>query len=201
MVLIEWLRPKGKKPTGTVVIGLVLGLAGIALLVGPSTLAGTARVNPTGATVLMVGSFCWAAGSIYARYGRVPDVPLMATGMQMLVGGACLLGAAAITGEFGELDLAAVSTRSLLAMLYLLVFGSIIGYTAYVWLLRVSTPARVSTYAYVNPIVAVALGSIFAKEPLTGRMLIAAAVIVAGVALITASPEAHDLPRRATRGR
>jgi drug/metabolite transporter (DMT)-like permease len=199
MVLIDWMRAKGRKPTRSVVMGLVLGLAGIALLVGPSTLAGAARVDPTGAAVLMVGSFCWATGSIYSRYGSVPEVPLMATGMQMCVGGGCLLAAAAITGEFAEFEFEAVSAGSLFALLYLLVFGSIIGYTAYVWLLRVSTPARVSTYAYVNPIVAVALGSVFGKEPLTGRMLIAAAVIVAGVALITASPEAHDPPRPPTR--
>lgn len=188
MVLIDWARPGGTRPTRQVVVGLVFGLAGIALLVGPATLIGGERVHTMGALVLMFGSFCWAAGSIYSRHTRLPSRPLEATGMQMLAGGGLLLLTGVVAGELPRVDLAAVSTRSLLSLVYLIVFGSIVGYSAYVWLLRVSTPARVSTYAYVNPIVAVFLGWALASEPLTSRMLIAAAVIVTGVALITTSP-------------
>ena len=126
--------------------------------------------------------------------------------MQMLAGGVLLLIAALAAGEPARLDVAAISSRSVLATLYLIVFGSFVGYSAYVWLLRVSTPARVSTYAYVNPLVAVLLGWGLAGEPLTRRMLIAAAVIVAGVALITvsggkrASTDGSPARRRSTGG-
>jgi len=187
MVLIDWLRPGGTRPTTAVVVGVLLGLAGLALFVGPDALLGGGRTHPVGAAVLVFGSLAWAAGSIYSRHAAMPPRPLLGTGMQMLAGGAALLIASIIAGEGANFEIAAVSTRSLLALAYLIVFGAIIGFSAYLWLLRVSTPARVSTYAYVNPIVAVLLGWALAGEALTMRMGIAAAIIIAGVALITAS--------------
>lgn len=183
MVLLEWLQG-GERPTGRVVAGLVLGLVGLGLLVGPEALMGGERIDAIGAVVLVVGGLGWAAGSLYSRGRRFP-APRMSTAAQMLAGGAGLLVLGTLTGEWTRVDAAAVSPRSALAVLYLVVFGSLIAYSAYVWLLRVSTPAKVSTYAYVNPIVAVVLGWAFAGEAITARMLIAAAVIVAGVALIT----------------
>jgi drug/metabolite transporter (DMT)-like permease len=133
----------------------------------------------------MFGSLTWSIGSIYSK--RAPTAPgaLLSTGMQMLCGGALLLVASFIVGEPAEFDIARVSLRSVLALLYLMIFGALIGYSAYVWLLRVARPARVATYAYVNPLVAVLLGWLVAGESLTVRMGMAAVVIVAGVAMIT----------------
>lgn len=184
MVLLDWLRPGGRRPRAAVFAGLVLGLVGIVLLVGPSSMSGAA-VDTLGAVVLVVGSLSWAAGSLVSRYGAHPRSPLMATGMQMLGGGAGLVLAGAAMGEFPAFAVGAVSTRSLVAFLYLVSFGSLVGFTAYVFLLRATTPARAATYAYVNPVVAVILGWALAGEPITPRTVAAAAVILAAVAIIT----------------
>jgi drug/metabolite transporter (DMT)-like permease len=190
MVALEWGRAGGTRPSGRVIAGLLLGLAGLVSLVGPDSLMGGGRADLLGAAALVFASFSWAYGSIWSRQAPMPRSPLLSTAMQMLAASAALLGVSVVLGEPWQLDLAAVSVRSWLGLLYLVVFGSIVAFSAYVWLLRVSTPARVSTYAYVNPVVAVLLGWAFAQEPLTARMLIAAAVIVSGVALITLAPKA-----------
>jgi drug/metabolite transporter (DMT)-like permease len=187
MVLIDWLRPGGARPTVQIGIGLLLGLAGIALLVGPESLMGGDRINLLGAGIVLVGSMSWAAGSILSRHVSVPSRPLLATGIQMLCGGGLLIVAGLAMGEASRLELAAVSTKSIVALLYLILIGALVGYSAYIWLLRASTPARVSTYAYVNPVVAVLLGWLLAGEELSLRVAAAAAVIVGGVALITLS--------------
>ena len=185
MVLIDWLRPGGLRPTRLVVAGLLLGLLGLVWLVGPDTLMGGGRADIVGATVVVLGSFSWALGSIYSRHAATPASPFLATAMQMLAGGAALLVLSILLGEPWAFDAGSVSLRSALGLLYLVVFGSIVAFSAYIWLLRVSTPTRVSTYAYVNPVIAVLLGWALAGEALTARMAIAAAVIVSGVALIT----------------
>jgi drug/metabolite transporter (DMT)-like permease len=188
MVLLDWARPGGVRPAGQVVLGLVLGLAGLVWLIGPDSLLGGGRADLLGASAVLLASFFWAAGSIYSRHASMPQSPFLSTAMQMLAASGALLLVGLTFGEASLLERAAVSRSSLLALGYLIVFGSIVGFTAYVWLLRVSTPARVSTYAYVNPVVAVFLGWALADEALTMRMLIAAAVIVSGVALITLAP-------------
>jgi drug/metabolite transporter (DMT)-like permease len=188
MVLLDWLRPGGLKPSGRVVLGLILGLTGLAWLVGPDSLMGGGRADVLGVVAVVFASFSWAAGSIYSRQAEMPSSPFLSTGMQMLCGGAALLVVSVALGEPWHFEPAGLSLRSFVGFLYLVVFGSIVAFSAYIWLLRVSTPARVSTYAYVNPVVAVLLGWAFADEALTLRMLIAAAVIVSGVALITLSP-------------
>jgi drug/metabolite transporter (DMT)-like permease len=185
MVLLAWLWQGSARPGARTVTGLLLGFGGIALLVGPSALSGAGTIDPIGALVLLCGSVAWATGSIYSRRAPSPPGALLFTGMQMLAGGVLLLIAGTLTGEWSRLDIAAVSTKSLLAVAYLIVFGDIIGYSAYVWLLRVASPARVATYAYVNPVVAVLLGWAIAGEVFTLRMAVAAAVIITGVALIT----------------
>jgi drug/metabolite transporter (DMT)-like permease len=189
MALIEWLRPGGSRPAGLVVAGLLLGLLGLFWLVGPDALLGGGRVDFIGAVVVVIGSFSWAAGSIYSRHVPTAASPFLSTAMQMLTGGAVLLLVSVVLGEPWTFDLESVSLRSALGLLYLIAFGSIVAFSAYIWLLRVSTPARVSTYAYVNPVVAVFLGWALADEALTPRMLVAAAVIVSGVALITLAPK------------
>jgi drug/metabolite transporter (DMT)-like permease len=202
MALIEWLRPGGEKPTLGVSIGLVVGLIGLIVLIGPSALHPSAAsaaesqrgngVALTGALILIMSSFTWAAGSIYSRHAPLPKSPLLATGMEMLLGGAMLLVAALLHGELKNFDLADVSTKSLIGFAYLTTVGSLVGFTAYIWLLGHQPPARVSTYAYVNPVVAVFLGWAFAGEPLSLRTAIAAAIIIGAVALITTARSGYQ---------
>lgn len=182
MVTLEALRPGGTRPSLRAIIGLLIGVAGIAILIGPQELDGHV-VDPVGAGVICLAAFCWALGSIYSR--SAPQVPstIQNVGMQMLLGGAILLVTGITLGE--RLDPAAVSPRSLSAFVYLAVVGGIVSYSAYVWLLKVSTPAKVSTYAYVNPVVAVLLGWWLAGETLGPRVLLAAAAVVTAVVLIT----------------
>ena len=181
MVLFEWLRKDGTRPTLGVVAGLVLGFAGLVMLVRPGSGGG---FDAVAIGVLLLACVSWAWGSLRSRHVPLPESPLLATGMEMLAGGALLMAAGLLTGEAGRLDLAGASLKSGLALGYLVVFGAL-GFTAYIWLLRVTSPALVSTYAYVNPVVAVFLGWALAGEPLTGKTLGAAAVILTGVALIT----------------
>ncbi len=184
MVILEAMRPGGTRPTGRMGVGLALGLAGIFLLVGPVNLAGGEGVDPVGAGVLLVAALSWAGGSLYSRQAQLPAAPLLGTAMEMLAGGALLLLVGGLSGEWARLDLAAVSPRSLLALGYLVLFGSLLGFTAYLWLLRNTTPARASTYAYINPMIAVLLGWAVLDELLTWQTLLGAAVVVSAVVLI-----------------
>jgi drug/metabolite transporter (DMT)-like permease len=181
MVLLDWLGPGGRAPRKMIWAGIIVGLAGVAILFGAPD---DGEMYTAGWVVLILASISWAVGSLYSRSARLP-APLLATGMQMLAGGALLLVAGVLTGELGGLDPSTFSTRSVLSLLYLIVFGALVGYSAYVWLLRVTTPAVASTYAYVNPVVAVFLGWVLAGEALTPRIMLASAVIVGSVALIT----------------
>ena len=182
MVLLDWARPGGVRPRAAVWAGLLLGLAGIAVLVGPHAIGGE-PVDPLGALAVGAASFCWALGSIYQRSAPKAASTLLNVGGQMLAGGAILLVVGWVLGE--HVDAAAVSARSLWALAYLILVGALVGYSAYVWLLKVSTPAKASTYAYVNPVVAVLLGWALAGEALSPRVLGAAALVVTAVVLIT----------------
>jgi len=188
MVLADWLRPGGSKPLPRVVASLLLGFGGLVLLVGPAHLGGSERVNPFGAGILVVGSLAWACGSIYSKHNDLPSSPMLGVAMQSLFGGAALWTAALVTGEVREFHPAAVSLRSWLAVAYLMVFGSGIGFTAYVYLLKKSTAARVGTYAFVNPVVALFLGWIGVGEAVTLRTGLAAAVILTAVLLVITAP-------------
>ena len=183
--ILVWLRSGRQRPNPRVIAGMLLGFIGLVMLVRPSGSAGVSGIDPVGAAVLVLASLSWAWGSLYGQRAPFPDSPLAATGMQMLGGGALLMVASALTGEPARFALSEVSLRSALAVGYLIVFGAIVAFPAYVWLMRVAPPVLVSTYAYVNPVVAVLLGWAFANEPLTAATLISAAVILAGVALIT----------------
>lgn len=185
MVLLDWARPEGRRPSSWVMTGLGLGFAGLALLVGPQGLSGDGRINPVGAAVLISGSIAWAGGSVYSLRAPLPDSRLLATAMEMLTGGGLMFLAGLLTGEGTGFQLSAVSLRSAVSFVYLIIFGSLVGFTAYIWLLNATTPARASTYAYVNPVVAVFLGWFLAGEPLTMRTVLAAAVIISAVAVIT----------------
>jgi drug/metabolite transporter (DMT)-like permease len=186
MVLMEWAGPGGRPPTARVMAGIFVGIVGLALLIGPDLLAERGSVDVVSVAVLLLGSLAWAAGSLYSRRAALPASAMLGMGMEMLAGGALCIAAGLLVGEASRLELSAVSSRSAVALAYLVLFGSLLGFTSYLWLLRVSTPARVATHAYVNPVVAVLLGWGFAGEPLTVRTLAAAAVIVTAVALIIA---------------
>lgn len=191
MVLIDWMRPHGKRPGLVVFIGLLIGLAGVAVLAAPGFSDEGSAVG-IGAVVLILGSISWAAGSIYSRQGAKPESALMSTAIQMICGSAALLVFGILGGEFGRLDLAAISTRSFLGWAYLVTFGGLVGFTAYAYVLRETTPAKATTYAYVNPVVAVLLGWAFANEPVTMRTVLAAGIILASVAMISLAGTAHS---------
>jgi drug/metabolite transporter (DMT)-like permease len=196
MVIVDWLRPGGLRPVARVIIGLLMGFAGLALLVGPKDLGGSARINPTGVAILVVASFAWACGSLYSKHGQMPGSPLLGAAMQSLTGGIALWAVGAISGETKTLHLAAVSTRSWIALAYLIFFGSMMGFTAYIYILKHSTATRVATYAFVNPVVALFLGWLILGESITLRTILAAAVILAAVLLVITAP--HRKPLDAT---
>lgn len=183
-ILLEWMQG-GIKPTPGVFLGLFLGTFGIVVLIDPANLVGGLSVNILGAVVLLGSSICWAVGSLYSRRAKLPSSPAFANGMEMLIGGVGLIVVSAVIGEWNSFHPESITIRSLLAVAYLIVFGSIIGFSSYVWLLHATTLARTSTYAYVNPIVAVIIGWLVAGETLSGRVLIAATLIIAAVAAIT----------------
>jgi len=196
MVLVDWLRRGGARPAPRVFVGLFLGFAGLVLLVGPKDLGGSERVSPLGTLVLVLASLAWAYGSIYSRHHPLPRSPLLGVAMQCLAGGSALLLASLLTGEWHGFHLAQVTTRSWLALLYLAVFGSAVGFSAYVYLLKHGNAIHVSTYAFVNPVVALFLGWLFGGEPLSLRTFLASAIILSAVILVItarrASPELAD---------
>ena len=188
MVLVDWLRPGGVRPVARVLMGLLLGFGGLALLVGPKDLGGSARINPAGVAILVVAAFAWACGSIYSKHGQMPSSPLLGATMQSLTGGIALWIVGWMSGEVRSLHLGAVSTRSWVAMAYLIFFGSMMGFTAYIYILKHSTATRVATYAFVNPVVALFLGWLILGESITTRTMLAAAVILAAVLLVITAP-------------
>ena len=210
MTVLDGLQHR-ERPHGIVVLGLALGLAGLVFLVAPGRFAGGSHVDPLGAAALLTAALLWAIGSLYSRRAKLPSSTLLATAMEMIAGGLILLVVAALAREWQGFSLAAVSARSLWALAYLIVAGSLLGFSAYIFLLRATTPARVSTYAYVNPVVAVFLGWALAGEPVTLRTILAAAIIVASVALIirhgarrgrrVAAAEENAAPLRVEGGR
>jgi len=185
LVIIEWIRPPRRRPSAAVLVGLVIGFIGIIVLVGPSDVGGHGDVMPLGALVLILGSLSWAIGSFWSRDARLPDSGLLTTGMEMIGGGVLLLMVGTLAGEFSHLDIRGISNASAFGLLYLITFGSLLGFTSYIWLLDKVSPARLGTYAYVNPIVAVLLGWAIAGERLSIRTGVAAAIVICAVALIT----------------
>jgi drug/metabolite transporter (DMT)-like permease len=182
MVAFEWARG-GPRPGKRVIAGLILGLAGVALLVSPKG-DSTTQVNLIGAAMLVLASASWAWGSVVSKSAPLPKSPFLATSMEMIGGGVLLLLTALAVGQVALFRPTEVSAHAVLAWLFLVVFGSLVGFTAYIWLLGVTSIAKAGTYAYVNPIVAVFLGWAILDEPVTGRTLIAALVILVGVALV-----------------
>jgi drug/metabolite transporter (DMT)-like permease len=186
MVLIDWARPNGVRPTALVMAGVIVGLGGLVVLVGPSSIR-DGGVDAIGALVLVGASLAWACGSVFNRYGARPDSSALSTGVQMIGGSVGLFAIGLVRGELTQLHLAQVSTQSWIGWVYLVTFGSLVGFTAYIFLLKTVSPAKAATYAYVNPLVAVFLGWAVAGETVTTRTIAAAAIILTGVAMITVS--------------
>jgi drug/metabolite transporter (DMT)-like permease len=193
LVIIEWARPPRRRPSGLVLGGLVLGFIGIIVLIGPGNIGGDGDIPLLGALVLILGSLSWAIGSFWSRDAKLPESGLLTTGMEMLGGGTLLVIVGVLSGEIGDFDIYRVSKESAIGLLYLITFGSLIGFTSYIWLLDKVSPARLGTYAYVNPIVAVLLGWAIAGESLTVRTGVAAAIVICAVALITSARSATSV--------
>ncbi len=185
VVLLNWIISR-RRPNVKVLVGVVIGLIGVAILVGDRLNAGRSEVMMwVGAAVIMLASVAWASGSVYSNRRPICGSTTMSSGMQMLAGGSLLFLLGLFTGDLGRLNIAKTSWTSIIAFAYLIVFGALLAFTAYSWLLRNVSPASAATYAYVNPAVAVFLGWMIAGEPLSLRMLFAGAVIVVSVVLIT----------------
>lgn len=199
IALLGWLTKTAPRPTSMIWLGLAGGFAGVALLLAPNAEV-TTKDYPHlqfGMLVLLCSSFLWSAGSVYSRQAQNAPSPFLAAGQQMICGGGLLLMAGIVMGELPRFDIHRVTWLSLGAWVYLVLIGAIVGFTAYIWLLRHCDPAKVATYAYVNPVVAVMLGAGFAGEKLTVRMVLAASVIIGSVALVITAEQWNRKPAAA----
>jgi drug/metabolite transporter (DMT)-like permease len=195
IVLLSWSTGIAPRPTAPVMVGLAGGFAGVGILMAPSLhfAANATRRPAIGMIILLCSSFIWSAGSLYSRHAKSAESPFLAAGQQMICGGALLSLAGLVTRE--RINWHSVSALSIYSWIYLVLVGAIIGFSAYIYLLRHCDPSKVSTYAYVNPIVAVILGTVFAGETLSGRAIIAAALIIGSVAIvITAQQFGRKIP-------
>jgi len=184
MMLLDWIRPRGARPSMPTIAGVLVGVLGVALLVWPENRPGSVALDFAGVAALLTATLCWSLGSIYSRTADLPRSPLLSTAMQMLCGGFLQFTAGSLLGEWHAFDPARVTAGSVLSLAYLLVAGSLIGFTAYIWLLRNTSPAVASSYAFVNPLVAVLLGVYLGHEKLGSRTWLAAPVIVLAVVLV-----------------
>ena len=185
MALSEIVILRTQRLTLALGTALVIGMGGVAVLTLRTLNLGSAAISATGATALISGAICWSVASVLTRKLPLPESKVMSSGAQMLAGGVLLMAASAIRGEFHDFHPAAVSSAAWLALIYLIVFGSIVGFTAYVWLIHRESPTRVGTYAYVNPVVAVILGYLLGGEPLGLRTLLGTAFVLVSVVMIT----------------
>jgi len=171
----------GRRLPVLIIAGLLIGFAGVAFLIGSPV---TTHLSLLGAALVLVAPLCWAFGSVFTRHVKLPSRPLLAASMEMLCAGAVFGVASIVTGELGRVHWQHISTTSIVALAYLIVFGSLVGFSAFVFLLRAAPLSLVSTYAYVNPVVAVILGALFVGEAVTARLVIAGGIIIGAVALI-----------------
>jgi len=201
VVVLAWLRGIERHPGRRAVTGLLLGFAGVGLLIGPQGLRESGQTDWWSAGVVLMGAFLWAVGSIYSKRAKLPASSGLSAAMQMISGGTALLLAGAASGEGAQFHTAGVSLKSAAALAYLIVFGSIIAFSAFTWLMTTSSASRVSTYAYVNPVVAVLVGWALAGETMGIRTLIAAGIILAGVVLVTTKGNRQRVPLPVTGAR
>jgi drug/metabolite transporter (DMT)-like permease len=185
LVMFESFRTGGTKPNWQSILGLVIGFTGVFFLIGPAEITGSGQKFDTfGVILLLCAPFLWSLGSIYARGADMPKSTLMSTGMQMLAGAASLFIVSVVTGELNGFSFGDVSMRSWWGLIYLITFGSLVGFVSYGWLLHNAPVSLLSTYAYVNPVVAVFLGWLLANEELNARIAVASAIIIGAVIMI-----------------
>ena len=193
LVLFESFRVGGGKPSWQAIVGLIIGFGGVFILIGPAEImGGEGRFDTFGIILLLFAPFFWSLGSIYGRGADMPKSTLMGTGMEMLAGAAALFIVSLGKGELSGFSLAQVSMRSWLGLAYLITFGSLVGFVSYGWLLHNAPVSLMSTYAYVNPVVAVFLGNFFANEPFNARILIASAIIIGSVVFINSARQSKE---------
>lgn len=185
IVLLQWLRPGGKRPTLRVIAGLAMGLIGMLLLLDPRLVHDNESIDYVGVSYVLVGALGSAIGVLYAPRAKLPASQQVAAAMEMLGAGLSLFVIAFCCGEYSYFAAPHISLKSILSMTYLIVFGSMVAFSAYAWLLKVTSPSRVATYAYVNPVVALLLGWLLAGEPLTASSMIGSVVVLSAVWLIT----------------
>lgn len=197
VVLLSWLFGMTERPRPMTMVGLAGGFIGVGVLIAPALRNSEGGASPhawIGMAILLFSSFIWSAGSLYSRRAQNAASPFLAAGQQMLCGGTLLLLAGLARGEGPQLQLANVSMVSLGAFIYLVVIGGIIGYASYAWLLRYCDPGKVATYAYVNPVVAVLLGAVFAGEKLSLLTGVAAFIIISSVAVVITAGRRRAAP-------
>jgi drug/metabolite transporter (DMT)-like permease len=186
MVLLEWWWHKTQRPSTGVFFGIGIGFLGVWLLMAPDFLRlGANAIHLGGALLLLLASFFWSIGSIYSRSADLPRSPFLSTAMQMIGGGILLLMMGLVCGEYAHFHVVNFSIKSITALIYLVIFGSLLGFTAYLWLLKNVGVARTSTYAFVNPLVAIFLGWAFAGEKLDAQTAIAGFFVLVAVIVIT----------------
>jgi drug/metabolite transporter (DMT)-like permease len=189
MVMLESIMESRQVPTPRVLAGVAVGILGLGILIGPSLLNRGHGTDLLGVVGLILAALAWSGGAMYSRRSAIPGSPARATGMQMIAGAFLSMLCGFAIGEHHQFSWAAVTASSVIALAYLVLVGALVGFTAYLWLMRVSTPSRVATHAYVNPVVAVLLGWAILSEPFSQRTGIAMAVIVVAVVLIVSAPK------------
>jgi drug/metabolite transporter (DMT)-like permease len=188
MVMMESVVESKRAPTPRVIAGVVVGIVGLAVLVGPSLLSADGEMDVLGIASLALAALAWSGGAMFSRRAAAPPSPVRATAMQMIAGSLLSVAAGFAIGEHHQFAPSEITPASIVAVAYLVVAGALVGFTAYLWLMRVSTPSRVTTHAYVNPVVAVLLGWAILGETITARTAIAMAIIVVAVVLIVSAP-------------
>ena len=180
IILMDWLRPGGAPPGAAVVFGLVIGFIGLGLMISPGEIGGVSEIDPRGAGAIWFATLCWSTGALYSRHAPQPRFQPLAVGMQMMCGGLILLSVSLAIGELSQFNMATLSLRSVMAVVYLIGPGSI-AYAMYLFLLKASTPAKAATYTYVNPIIALIVGAWLGGEVMSNWTLACSAVIILGV--------------------
>ncbi len=195
MALAEIFVLRTQRMTLRLALALLIGLAGVAVLVSRSVGFGDAPISASGAIALLVAAVSWSLAAALSRKLPLPESKVISSGSQMLAGGVLLIATAAMLGEFRGFHIAAVTPQAWLALIYLIVAGSIIGFTAYVWLIHHESPTKVGTYAYVNPVVAVAIGYFLGGEALGARTVMGTLFVLVSVIVITTTPKEAKSPR------
>jgi drug/metabolite transporter (DMT)-like permease len=199
MALIDSIRPKGITPDWKIILGLMVGFGGLALLVTSSnSVSASEGMNPLGIGALLLASLLWSIGSVYSQGADMPESSLLGSGMEMLGGAAGLFLMGTFTGEWTQLHIASITIRSLLGLSYLITFGSLVGFVSYAWLLRNAPLSLVSTYAYVNPVVAIFVGAWLGNELINSRIILAALIIIGSVVVINQSKQTKVIQEKKT---